>query len=53
MASREALVDHAEVSSDGDVQDPEPINLSQEQVRETGTHSRTMIEWIQEGGTAC
>ena len=30
MPSREASVDHSEVSSNGDVQDPEPINLSQE-----------------------
>ena len=34
MPSREALVDHFKVSSNGDVQDPEPINLSQKQVRE-------------------
>ena len=34
MPSREASVDHSKMSSNGDVQDPEPINLSQEQVRE-------------------
>ena len=34
VPSREASVDHSKVSSNGDVQDPEPINLSQEQVRE-------------------
>ena len=34
MPSREASVDHSEVSSNGDVQDPEPIDLRQEQVRE-------------------
>ena len=34
VPSREALVDHSEVSSDGDVQDPENINSEQEQVRE-------------------
>ena len=34
MPSREASVDHSEMSSNGDVQDPEPVNLSQEQVRE-------------------
>ena len=34
VPSREASVDCSEVSSNGDVQDPEPINLSQEQVRE-------------------
>ena len=34
MPSREALVDHSEVSSNEDVQDPELINLRQEQVRE-------------------
>ena len=54
MPSREASVDHSELSSNGDVQDPEPINLSQEQVREAvRAHSRTMTEWIQGGGTAC
>ena len=35
VPSREALVDCSEVSSDGDVQDPEHIDLRQEQVRET------------------
>ena len=34
MPSREASVEHFEVSSNGDVQDPEPIDLRQEQVRE-------------------
>ena len=34
MPSREALVDRSEVSSNGDVQDPEHIDLGQEQVRE-------------------
>ena len=34
VPSREALVDRFKVYSNGDVQDPEPINLSQEQVRE-------------------
>ena len=34
MPSREASVDCSEVSSNGDVQGPEPINLSQKQVRE-------------------
>ena len=34
VPSRETSVDHSKVSSNGDVQDPEPINLSQEQVRE-------------------
>ena len=32
MPSRQASVDSSEVSSNGDVQDPEPINLRQEQV---------------------
>ena len=34
MQSREASVDHSEVSFNGDVQDPEHIDLRQEQVRE-------------------
>ena len=34
MPSWEASVDRSKVSSNGDVQDIEPINLSQEQVRE-------------------
>ena len=34
MPSREASVEHSEVSSNGDVQDPKPIDLRQEQVRE-------------------
>ena len=34
MPSREALVDHSEVSLNADVQDPEHINLGQEQVSE-------------------
>ena len=34
LPSREALVDRSEVSSNGDVQDPERIDLRQEQVRE-------------------
>ena len=33
VPSREASVDCFKVSSNGDVQDPEPINLRQEQVR--------------------
>ena len=32
MPSREASVDHSEVSLNGDVQDPEHIDLGQEQV---------------------
>ena len=35
MPSGEASVDNSEVSSNRDVKDPEPINLSQKQVRET------------------
>ena len=34
MPSREASVDHSKVSSNGDVQDPEHIDLGQEQVSE-------------------
>ena len=34
VPSREASVDCSEVSSNGDVQDPEHIDLRQEQVRE-------------------
>ena len=34
MPSREASADGSKVSSNGDVHDSEPINLSQEQVRE-------------------
>ena len=34
VPSREASVDRSKVSSNGNVQDPEPINLSQEQVRQ-------------------
>ena len=34
VPSREALVDHSEMSSNGNVQDPKPTNLSQKQVRE-------------------
>ena len=34
MPSREALVDRSEVSSTGDVQDPEHIDSEHEQVRE-------------------
>ena len=34
MPSREASVDHSEVSLNGDVQDPEHIDLGQEQVSE-------------------
>ena len=34
VPSREASVDYSEVFSNGNVQDPEPISLSQEQVRE-------------------
>ena len=35
VPSREASVDHSEVSSNGEVQDPEHIDLRQEQVRGT------------------
>ena len=34
MPSREALADHSEVSLNGDVQDPEHIDLGQEEVSE-------------------
>ena len=34
VPSREALVNHSEVSLHGDVQDPEHINLGQEKVSE-------------------
>ena len=34
VPSREASVDHSEVSLNGDVQDPEHIDLGQEQVSE-------------------
>ena len=34
MPSRKALMDHSEVFSNGDVQDPEHIDSEQEQVRE-------------------
>ena len=46
MPSREASVDHSEVSSNGDVQDPEHVDLRQEQVREAVRNSRIMIGWI-------
>ena len=39
VPSREPLVDHSKVSSNGDVQDPEHIDSEKEQVREAVRNS--------------
>ena len=53
MPSREASVDHSEVSSNGDVQDPEPIDLRQEQVREAVRNSLVNHDRMDSGRRYC
>ena len=53
MPSREASVDHSEVSSNGDVQDPEHIDLGQEQVSEVVRNPLQNHDRIDSGRRYC